>query len=177
MDNILNILSGGNKNEGWIVGPTYDRLFFVFPWIFGIFFPLLYLVLHRYSGLSDDTTIKIVFFCYLTFLNLPHVYLTYIRSNFDAKEFYRRKNFHTWTPILFLISGIPIYFYDTHDLFFLFYPILGPWHAMRQDWGFLKLYRLKYNEKDNEKLDYWFFHGQRILIMLTFQIFHVLNYF
>ncbi|MDH5581145.1 MAG: hypothetical protein OEY33_04505 [Bdellovibrionales bacterium] len=160
----------------WIVSPRYDLIFFIFPMIFSILPPLLYFGILQTGTIESENLALTIFFIYLFTLNLPHVFYTFIRTNFDKEEYFRKQKFYLYGPFFILCMALVIFLFDNKNLFLMVYPILGLYHAMRQDWGFLKLYKLK-NFESGKGIDYIFFTSTRFLLIIALQLPLILNYF
>ena len=85
-------------------------------------------------------------------IDVAHVYATGFRVYFDRQEWFRRRWLYTLTPILSFIVGAGIYS-ESVTLFWSLLAYLAVFHFIRQQYGWVALYRAK--EGDVGKLGKW----------------------
>jgi hypothetical protein len=85
-------------------------------------------------------------------VDVAHVYATGLRVYFDPDEFRRRKSLYVLTPILAYLLAAALYS-EGERLFWRGLAYLAVLHFIRQQYGWVALYRAKANERD--RLGYW----------------------
>lgn len=130
-------------NWGFIVSKRYDLLFFIMPGIFSVLFS--YLVFKQFIPLSHSVSdLQWVFFILLC--DVSHVYVTIYRIYLDPKE--RKYKFYYIVPSLVLVLSFVIYLFVGEMAFWSMLAYMALTHFIKQQDGFVSLYRYKENLKN-----------------------------
>lgn len=135
----------------WIVGKRVDLAAFIGGALAG------YLVFFMHAGLGWD--MLLIYVLFLTFLDTPHFFGTYLRTYLDREEFRARRGFLLGS-LLWLVAGplILLLCYGLYsagvvnymrpfNAFILAVGVWAYWHVVRQHYGFMRLYQAKNGEK------------------------------
>ncbi len=79
-------------------------------------------------------------------IDVAHVWSTSFRVYFDAEEFRRRALLYTLVPVFGYAVGVALYS-EGELVFWKFLAILAVFHFVRQQYGWVRLYRAKLREK------------------------------
>jgi hypothetical protein len=158
----------------WIVGKRVDLFAFIGGALAG------YMVFFMHAGLGWD--MMLIYLLFITFLDTPHFFGTYLRTYLDRQEFKVRKTFLLasllWLaagPLMLLVcyglfrQGLENYMLP-FNVFILAVGIWAYWHVVRQHYGFMRLYQVKNGERarSNARQDGWLMH---LGLMLPFVVF------
>jgi len=134
----------------WIVGKRVDLVAFIGGALAG------YMVFFMHAGLGWD--MLLIYVLFITFLDTPHFFGTYLRTYLDREEFRVRRRLLLgsllWLaagPLVLLLcyglfnAGIGHYMLP-FDAFVLGVGIWAYWHVVRQHYGFMRLYQVKNGE-------------------------------
>ncbi len=134
----------------WIVGKRVDLAAFIGGALAG------YMVFFMHAGLGWD--MLLIYLLFITFLDTPHFFGTYLRTYLDRAEFRVRRRFLLGS-LLWLIAGPLVLFFCyglyvagvgrymiPFDVFVLAVGIWAYWHVVRQHYGFMRLYQVKNGE-------------------------------
>ena len=165
-------------NSNWIVGKRVDLAAFIGGALAG------YLVFFMHAGLGWDMVLIYVLF--LTFLDTPHFFGTYLRTYLDREEFKARRGFLLgsllWLlagPLTLLFSyglfsaGVSNYMVP-FNVFILGVGLWAYWHVVRQHYGFMRLYQSKNGENAplDRRRDGWLMHFGLMLPFVVFALRH-----
>jgi hypothetical protein len=113
---------------------------------------LLALWIGARSGVLNDDSPDWAWIPAVLLIDVAHVYATNYRVYFDKEELRRRPWLYTLVPILGLIIGITLYS-EGELLFWRVLAYLAVFHFIRQQYGWVALYRARVGE--NSKIDRW----------------------
>ncbi len=101
----------------------------------------------------------------------PHIFQTFSRTHADPIEFQRRKGFYTVGVLGIIAAGYCIQVQHWEMQFEAFMNIYGIWHILRQNSGFLKLYKKRAAEKIrlDTFLDFGFLYAS-VVLLLAFRV-------
>jgi hypothetical protein len=143
-----------------------------------------YMVFFMHAGLGWD--MMLIYALFITFLDTPHFFGTYLRTYLDRQEFKARRGFLLasllWLgagPFTLLVcyglfrAGVANYKLPL-DVFVLAVGIWAYWHVVRQHYGFMRLYQVKNGERSpvNARQDGLLMHLGLILPFLVFVLRH-----
>lgn len=136
---------------------TKDNFYIVFPTIAGFLFLGLYLFLLDYLQLGYWPTGLILILLFAVFFDVNHFFGSYLRVCID--KHYYQANKHWFVPsFVFIVVGcIAIYWLFSQSdhnykgqLFLVFFRrfflVLGFYHLIKQNWGFMAIYKRYANE-------------------------------
>jgi len=139
-----------NLSVNWIVGKRVDLAAFIGGALAG------YLVFFMHAGLGWD--MLLIYVLFITFLDTPHFFGTYLRTYLDKREFRARRGFLLGS-LLWLLAGplVLLFCYGLFaagigrymvpfEVFVLAVGIWAYWHVVRQHYGFMRLYQVKNGE-------------------------------
>lgn len=144
--------------------PTKDNIFIIFPALAGFLFFALYILFVDVLELNDFAAGLILILIFSVFFDINHYFSTYLKVFLD-KQFYQENKAWLLSSTAFIfIAAIVVYLliaYESHDyegylyVFYLrrFVIILGLWHSVKQNWGFMSLYK-RYENEPKGKI-YW----------------------
>lgn len=160
-------------SKNWIVGPSFDFFYFIGPVLISFLLVGLFHFCSSYLSVPENWMVHSTNFIFMAFLDLPHLFQTFIRTNFDKAEFKRNPRFYKWGPILILILWALIYNWDNLGIFFIIVRFFGYWHLFKQDWGILRVYKIKNQDYDyfEEKFDSLVFYLSRIGCVVLSEIY------
>jgi hypothetical protein len=161
-------------STNWIVGKRVDLAAFIGGCAAG------YAVFFMHAGLGWD--MMLIYLLFISLLDTPHFFGTYLRTYLDRQEFAARRRFLLlsllWLgsgPFVLLIcyglfkAGVARYMLP-FNVFVLTVGIWAYWHVVRQHYGFMRLYQVKNGERSREdaRQDGWLMH---LGLMLPFVVF------
>lgn len=157
----------------WAVGPWYDSLFFSGSVVVSLAFLFCYLWAKKFFNLGEAQAIVLFGTIFYMVFDYPHIFQTFSRIYYDKEEFKKRKLAYVGGPLVCIAMGYIVYFYAYFDFFVLGFGLLGSFHIMRQNIGFLKMYKnlgKDYHRFDNllDIKGYYFMFG-----FLTFLYFNL----
>jgi hypothetical protein len=132
----------------WLFSPTVDLLTFLGSAV--IAFGLL--AVGAPLGLLEQDTPEWTWVVAILLVDVAHVYATGFRVYFDRQELSRRPWLYGLTPILSFLVGAAIYS-ESHDWFWRLLAYLAVFHFIRQQYGWVALYRSRGHEEG--KLGRW----------------------
>lgn len=133
------------KDSKWIVSAKWDLCFFtgsvVLTYLYYAAYKALLLLpqsnpLHQYAAVIATLVFYSIF-------DHPHIFQTLSRTHADSTEFERRRFAYTYGLFLVMLLGYGILIFHLDDTFEAFLNIYGIWHILRQNSGFLRLYKKK----------------------------------
>lgn len=162
------------KHSQWIVSAKWDLCFFsgsvLLTYLYYAVYKLFLFLpeehfLHRYAALIATLAFYALF-------DHPHIFQTFSRTHADTSEFQRRPFMYTYGLMILIFSGFLIKYFHVEDTFEIFLNVYGIWHILRQNSGFLKLYKKKAEEIS--RIDVYFDNGLlygTVLIFLAIRVF------
>ncbi|MGQ2813985.1 hypothetical protein [Leptospira interrogans] len=126
------------KSQGWIFKPSLDLTFIIFPGIVSVVFLF---ILKKYNILPSEIN-PWTWFCTVLLIDVAHVYSTLFRSYFNMEEWREKKNLLITLPIVCFLFSIFLYSFGT-IWFWRIMAYVAVFHFIRQQFGFLALYRKK----------------------------------
>ena len=132
----------------WLFSPTVDLLTF----LGSAAIALGLLAIGVPLGLLNDETPEWTWIAAILLIDVAHVYATGFRVYFDRDELRRRPWLYALTPLLAFLIGLAIYSEST-IWFWRCLAYLAVFHFVRQQYGWVALYRSKAGEQD--RLGHW----------------------
>jgi hypothetical protein len=139
-----------NLSIKWIVGKRVDLAAFIGGALAG------YMIFFMHVGLGWD--MLLIYLLFITFLDTPHFFGTYLRTYLDKTEFRARRKLLLgsllWILAGPLVLGICFACYEggvanymvPFEVFALSVGVWAYWHVVRQHYGFMRLYQVKNGE-------------------------------
>jgi len=132
----------------WLFSPAVDLLTFLGSAVVA----LGLLAVGVPLGLLQDDTPEWTWIAAILFIDVAHVYATGFRVYFDRVELSRRPWLYGLTPLLAFLIGVALYS-ESHVWFWRVLAYLAVFHFVRQQYGWVALYRSKAGERD--RLGHW----------------------
>ncbi|PCJ19784.1 MAG: hypothetical protein COB02_06225 [Candidatus Cloacimonadota bacterium] len=131
----------------WIVSSKFDLFVFLGPIFFAtLISPFAYIYYPNSIPLWAFVTIIILF-------DVAHVWATNYRIYFDIFEVKRRPLFYLLPiPVFFIISYLVCFY--SQNLFWTILAYVAVFHFIKQPWGFVSIYKRKYQEKSKFDLHF-----------------------
>ncbi|AVQ13737.1 Putative membrane protein [Leptospira santarosai] len=126
------------NSKVWIFKPSVDLAFIILP---GIVSVLFLFILKKWNILPSEIS-PWTWFCAVLLIDVAHVYSTLFRSYFNEEEWKKKKNLLISVPIVCFLFSILLYSYGT-IWFWRIVSYVAVFHFIRQQFGFLALYRKK----------------------------------
>ncbi len=101
-------------------------------------------------------------------IDVAHVYATTFRVYFDVTEFRRRRSLYLMTPLLCFAIGVAVYS-ESSDLFWRLLAYMAVFHFVRQQYGWVALYRSKAREDDRFG---WWVDASAIYLASVYPLIH-----
>ncbi len=135
----------------WLFGPRADLFAFVFPFVLA----LVLLLAGRAVGLKSTPSWG--FLLCVVLVDVAHVHTTAFRVYLDPVELKRRPLLYFGTPVVAYSLGAALHHYGGGALFWRVLAYVAVWHFVRQQVGWVNLYRGRFGERNDEsrKLDAW----------------------
>ena len=125
----------------WLVSARFDLAFFVAP--AALSFALLWF---SPAALFERDDLPVwIWFALIPLIDVSHVYASLYRTYFDARELARRPVLYGAVPAVVFVVGTIVYAVDAL-IFWRALAYLAVWHFVRQQYGFLALYRRRAGE-------------------------------
>ena len=171
-------MTGSRISAQWIVGKRVDLAAFIGGALAG------YAVFFMHAGLGWD--MLLIYVLFITFLDTPHFFGTYLRTYLDREEFKARRTFLLasllWLgsgPFMLLVcyglfrAGVTRYMLP-FNVFILAVGLWAYWHVVRQHYGFMRLYQVKNGERsrDDARRDGLLMHLGLMLPFVVFALRH-----
>ncbi len=131
------------KQSQWLVSARFDLAFFVAP-------PLVAVAVLCASPASLFEQQELPVWAWVLLIpaiDVSHVYASLYRTYFDRGEFQRRKTLYCAVPALSFLAATIAYSVDAL-LFWRLLAYTAVWHFVRQQYGFLALYRRRRGERE-----------------------------
>ena len=126
----------------WLVSARFDVTFFVAPAALAI----VLLWLSPATLLARDDLPIWIWVALIPLIDVSHVYASLYRTYFDAEELARRPALYVTVPALVFVVGTIVYAADSAT-FWRILAYAAVWHFVRQQYGFLMLYRRRVGER------------------------------
>jgi hypothetical protein len=126
----------------WLVSARFDLAFFVAPAALSI----VLLCLSPASLLARDDLPVWIWVALIPLIDVSHVYASLYRTYFDTEELARRRALYVAVPALVFVVGTILYAADAAT-FWRILAYAAVWHFVRQQYGFLALYRRRAGER------------------------------
>ncbi len=103
-------------------------------------------------GLLESDSPEWTWVAAILLIDVAHVYSTGFRVYFDRIELKKRPWLYGLTPVLAFLVGVALYS-ESHSLFWRLLAYLAVFHFVRQQYGWVALYRSRGGERD--RLGWW----------------------
>jgi len=137
------------KKSKWIVSAKFDLLFFTSPGIIALFAVILF---SDWDSMHSKMN-PIIWAVLVLGFDVAHVYSTLYRSYWNREEFAKNKTVFLITPFLCYFAGVLFYSFGKL-IFWKAAAYLAVFHFMRQQFGFMAIYRKK-NNPDSGDLPFY----------------------
>lgn len=137
-----------SKNKFWLFSAPVDLSVFLGSALLS----LLLLAVGWRFGILDSDTPEWTWISAVLLVDVAHVWSTSFRVYFDAEEFKRRVLLYTLVPIFSYAVGVALYS-EGELTFWKVLAIVAVFHFVRQQYGWVALYRAKLKEKS--RLTWW----------------------
>jgi hypothetical protein len=121
----------------WIYSPKFDLSAIIGP---PVAITLVVLVWGNKLASIQDQPVWLWILLVL-FIDVAHVYSSLFRTYFDKDEFRRRRTLYLVVPVVTWVVGIAIYALISAEFFWACVAYFAIYHFVRQQYGFLMLYR------------------------------------
>lgn len=135
----------------WLFGPRADLFAFVFPFVLA----LVLLGVGRALGLKSTPAWG--FLVCVVMVDVAHVHSTAFRVYLDGAEVRRRPFLYLGTPVIVYAIGATLHHLGGALLFWRVLAYIAVWHFVRQQIGWVALYRARFGERNDpeRKVDAW----------------------
>jgi hypothetical protein len=130
--------------RNWIVSAPFDLAFLLGP----PFLSLVVLALSPANLFARDDLPTVAWLVLIPLVDVSHVYASLYRTYFDPAELHRRGALLFAVPAVVFLVGTMLYAVDAR-LFWTVLAYVAVFHFVRQQYGFLVLYRLRAGEPGN----------------------------
>ncbi|MBI3722658.1 hypothetical protein HY251_01690 [bacterium] len=134
----------------WLKSATWDLSWFVFPGIAAAALVLALRLAGVIEGPQDDLP-PWAWLATVVAIDVAHVYATLYRVYLDRPELLRRRELYVWAPLLAWLTGIVLYAISDR-VFWSALAYLAVFHFVKQQEGFVRLYRAKAGERERGDL-------------------------
>lgn len=138
-----------DTSEKWLFSPEIDLTVFLGSAIVSI----LLLFLGANLGILDGETPDWIWITAILMIDVAHVWSTSFRVYFDFEEFKSKLFLYLSIPIFGYLGGLAIYSEYGALTFWRILALIAVFHFVRQQFGWVRLYRAKLNE--NNKITNW----------------------
>src|ERR1700722_17570806 len=121
----------------WIYSPKFDLAAIIGP---PVAITALVLAFGNRLTQIDETPLWLWILLVLG-IDVAHVYSSLFRTYFDKEEFARRRTLYLVLPFACWLGGVAIYFANGPTFFWSCVAYFAIYHFVRQQYGFLMLYR------------------------------------
>jgi hypothetical protein len=111
-------------------------------------FAFLLLAVGAGFGLLEDDSPDWTWISTVLLIDVAHVWATGFRVYFDAGEFKRRIWLYALVPVFGYLAGVALYSEGGAELFWRVLAYIAVFHFVRQQYGWVRLYRAKLKETD-----------------------------
>jgi hypothetical protein len=140
--------SASSRPRMWLFSARIDLLTFVGSAVVS----LVALWIGALTGVLKDDSPDWTWIPFVLLIDVAHVYATAFRVYFDPVELKRRLWLYTLVPIMGYVIGVALYS-EGDMIFWRALAYLAVFHFVRQQYGWVALYRARLGEKD--RLGYW----------------------
>jgi len=157
----------------WIRSARFDLAFFLAPSILAV---VAVLTLPQFRSPELPGWAWLVF---IVGIDVAHVWSSLYRTYFDPAEFARRRALYVGLPIACWAAGAILYGFGAH-VFWRVMAYVAVWHFVRQQYGFVMLYRHRAGERGGAWIDklaiyatmvyplvFWHADGARVFAWFT----------
>ena len=137
-----------STNKRWLFSATIDLSVFLGSAILS----LLLLAIGWQFGILNQESPEWTWISAVLLIDVAHVWSTSFRVYFDVEEYKRRIWLYTLVPVFGYVVGIALYS-EGELVFWKSLALLAVFHFVRQQFGWVKLYRAKLREKS--KISLW----------------------
>ncbi|MGZ3451087.1 MAG: hypothetical protein ACXVEF_15895 [Polyangiales bacterium] len=145
----------------WLFGARADLFAFGFP----VVFALALLAIGHAVGLRS--TPPWAFLLCVVMVDVAHVHATAFRVYLDRVELRRRPLLYFGTPLLAYGVGVAIHLHGGAILFWRLLAYVAVFHFMRQQWGWVAMYRARAKETSDATLDWLAVHVAALYPLLV----------
>ncbi len=128
----------------WLFSPTVDLAAFLGSALFA----LALLVVGHFLGVLHSDSPEWTWVTAILLIDVAHVYATAFRVYFDPAEFRRRRGLYLLTPVIAFAIGWAVYSEYGSLIFWRVLAYLAVFHFVRQQYGWVALYRRRGDETD-----------------------------
>jgi len=136
------------RQQKWLFSPRVDLSVFLGSAVLSL---LLLLVGAQYGFLNSDTP-DWTWISAVLLIDVAHVWATSFRVYFDTEELKRRPFLYSLVPLFGYFIGVALYS-ESSLTFWRVLAYLAVFHFVRQQYGWVALYRAKLGEKD--RVTWW----------------------
>ncbi len=136
-----------SENKRWLFSAPIDLSVFLGSAVLS----LLLLAVGWQLGILNDDAPEWTWISAILLIDVAHVWSTSFRVYFDTEEFKRRIWLYTLVPVFGYVVGVALYS-EGELVFWKALAILAVFHFVRQQFGWVKLYRAKSKEKSRISL-------------------------
>jgi hypothetical protein len=133
----------------WLFSPTIDLVAFLGSALLSL---VLLAIGHQLGVLNGDSP-EWTWVTAILLIDVAHVWATAFRVYFDPAEFRRRRGLYLLTPAIVFALGWAVYSEYGSLIFWRLLAYLAVFHFVRQQYGWVALYRNRGRETD--RLGYW----------------------
>ena len=134
----------GSRPLPWLFSPTLDLIAFLGSAVVS----LLLLGVGAMVGVLHSSSPEWTWITTVLLLDVAHVYSTAFRVYFDLDEFRRRRELFLLTPGISFAVGWAVYSEFGSTVFWRILSYLAVFHFVRQQYGWVALYRSRGGERD-----------------------------
>lgn len=131
----------------WLVSRGFDLTWFVLPGLVSV----VVVVALRAFGITGSAIEPAGFLLVVVAVDVAHVYATLLRTYLDPQERQRRKRLYVTLPLVVWLAGLCLH-RSSPQLFWTLLAYVAVHHFVRQQEGFMKLYRHRAGESDRGDL-------------------------
>ena len=137
-------LRQSSENKYWLFSRSLDLFVFLGSAVAALFL----LAVGWQLGILNEESPEWTWVTAVLFIDVAHVWSTSFRVYFDKQEFKRRFWLYTFVPIFGYVFGVALY--SEGDLmFWRILAMIAVFHFVRQQYGWVNLYRRKLRETEN----------------------------
>jgi hypothetical protein len=136
------------QNQKWLFSPSVDLSVFLGSAVLS----LLLLLVGAQTGILNSETPDWMWISAVLFIDVAHVWATSFRVYFDAEELKRRPFLYALVPVCGYLIGVALYS-EGAITFWRILAYIAVFHFVRQQYGWVALYRAKLGERD--RASYW----------------------
>ncbi len=134
-----------DRRGPWLVSPAWDLAWFVLPGLISV----AAVAALRAAGVQIGKSLDpILFLVAIVAVDAAHVWSTIFRTYLDRDELARRPRLYAGVPLGVLAAGVALFALGGHALFWRVLAYVAVFHFVRQQEGFVKIYRHRAGERD-----------------------------